>query len=69
MDTTLKKEVMRKARKEGINLSVVLNLAARAYLSDRLKITASDRDFEEGMEDIRAGRTRSAEEVFKRLGL
>ncbi len=69
MDTTLKKEAMKKARKEGMNLSVVLNFATRAYVENRLKISASDRNFEQGMADIRAGRIRPAEEVFKRLGL
>lgn len=69
MDATLKKEVMSKARKEGLNLSTVLNLVARAYVANRLKISASDRNFEEGMADIRAGRIRPAEEVFRRLNL
>ena len=69
MDSTLKKDVMTKARKEGMNLSTVLNITARAYINDKIRISASDRDFEEGMADIRAGRIRPAEEVFKRLGL
>ena len=69
MDTKTKKAVMRKAKKEGWTMSAMLNFAARAYLENRLKIEASDRDFEEGLADIRAGRTRPAEEVFKRLGL
>jgi predicted transcriptional regulator len=69
MDTTLKKDAMKKAHKEGMNLSVVLNFATRAYVEDRLKISASDLAFEQGMADIRAGRTRPAEEVFKRLGI
>lgn len=69
MDTTLKKQLMAKARKEGMNLSTVLNITARSYISNKIQITASDRNFEQGMADIRAGRIRSAEEVFKRLGL
>lgn len=69
MDTTLKKELMIKAHKESMNLSVVLNIVARAYINDKIKISAYDRDFEEGMADIRAGRIRPAEEVFERLNL
>ena len=69
MDTTLKKKLMVKARKEGLNLSSVLNIAARAYIANKICISASERDWEIGLEDIRAGRTRPAEEVFKRLGL
>jgi predicted transcriptional regulator len=69
MDTTLKKDLMAKARKEGMNLSTVLNITARGYIANKIRISASDRDFEEGMADIRAGRVRPAEEVFKRLGL
>lgn len=69
MDTTLKKQLMAKARKEGMNLSTVLNITARSYIADEIRISASDRNFEQGMADIRAGKIRPAEEVFKRLGL
>ncbi len=69
MDTTLKKEVMRKARKEGMTLSAFLNFAAREYVNGHIKMTALQRDLAEAREDIRKGRTRPAEEVFKELGL
>ena len=69
MDSTLKKEVMRKARKDGLTLTGVLNIAARAYAADHLKITALERDIEEGLDDIRHGRVISQEELFKKLGL
>jgi predicted transcriptional regulator len=69
MDTTLKKKLMTKARKEGLTLSSVLNVAARAYITNKIHISASDRDYEEGLADIRAGRVRPMEEVFKRLNL
>jgi hypothetical protein len=69
MDKALKKELMQKARREGMNLSAVLNITARAYVTNRLKITALDRDIEQGLADIRNGRTRSAMEIFKELGL
>ena len=69
MDSTLKKEAMRKAKKEGLTLTNVLNIVTRAYVADRLKISALERDIEEGLADIRAGRVRPAEEVYKRLGI
>ncbi len=68
MNTLLKKALMRKAKNEGMNLSTVLNIAARAYVGDRLKITALDKDIDEGLEDIRRGRTISQEDLFKKLG-
>lgn len=60
---------MTKARKEGLNLSSVLNIAARAYINNKIRISASERDYEDGLADVRAGRVRPMEEVFKRLGL
>lgn len=69
MDSTLKRDLMRKAKKEGLTLTSVLNIAARAYVANRLKITALERDIEEGLDDIRNGRTRPMKEVFKGLGL
>jgi len=69
MDSTLKKKLMTKARKEGLNLSSVLNIAARAYINNKIRISASERDYEDGLADVRAGRVRPMEEVFKRLGL
>ncbi len=69
MDSTLKKQFMSKARKEGLTMSSALNIAARAYVQDRLKITALDRDIEEGLDDIRNGRVISQEDLFRKLGL
>ena len=69
MDSALKKKVMAKARREGMNLSTVLNITARSYIANKIHISASDRDYEEGMADIRSGRIRPLEEVIKRLGL
>ncbi len=69
MDSTLKKQFMSKARKEGLTMSSALNITARAYVHDRLKITALDRDIEEGLDDIRNGRVISQEDLFKKLGL
>ena len=69
MDKKTKKLAMLKARRDGLTLTAVLNIATRAYVSDRLKITASDLHLEKGLADIRAGRTKPAEEVFRKLGL
>lgn len=69
MDKQLKLATMKKARQEGLSLTGVLNIAARAYVSNRLKITALDKDLEEGLEDVRRGKAISQEELFKKLGL
>jgi hypothetical protein len=69
MDLQLKKAAMKKARKEGTTLSAVLNAATRRYLHGKMKVLAVDLDWEEALKDIRAGRTRPMEEVFKDLGL
>ena len=68
MDSTLKKELMKKARKEGLTLTSVLNVAARAYTNDWIKIAALERDIAEGISDIRNGRVISQEDLFKKLG-
>lgn len=69
MDTKLKKAAMQKARKQGVTLTMALNMATRAYVQDRIKRTTVERDYEEGLEDIRLGRTISQEELFKKLRL
>lgn len=43
-DRELKEASMKKARKEGLPLSAVLNLALEAYVTNRLAIVAFDRD-------------------------
>jgi predicted transcriptional regulator len=69
MDSQLKKAAMTKARKEGTTLSAVLNAATRRYVQGEMKIQAVDPDWEEAMAEIRAGKSRPMEEVFKDLGL
>jgi len=69
MDTKLKKAAMRKARKQGVTLTMALNMATRAYVQDRIKRTTVERDYEEGLEDIKLGRVISQEELFKKLRL
>lgn len=69
MDTKLKRAATLKARKNGLTLTHVLNMATRAYLQNRIKRTTFERDIEEGLEDIRLGRTISQEELFKKLRL
>lgn len=69
MDTKLKKAAVRKARSQGVTLTMALNMATRAYVQDRIKRTTVERDYEEGLEDIRLGRIISQEELFKKLRL
>lgn len=68
-DAVLKRAAMKKARKEGLSLSAVLNMSLRAYTSDKLKLIALDESLERGFADIKAGRVTPAEEVFERLGI
>lgn len=65
----LKEAAMSKARKEGLTYSAVLNLATEAYVNDRLKITAFQRDLAIAREQVRRGKTIPMEEVFKKLGI
>jgi predicted transcriptional regulator len=69
MDTKLKKAAVRKARKQGVTLTMALNMATRAYVQDRIRRTTIERDIEEGLEDIKSGRVISQEELFKKLRL
>ena len=69
MDATLKKEVMKKAREQGLTLSAFLNFAGREYVNGNITMTALQRDLAEAREDIRLGRTQPMEEVFQEMGL
>lgn len=69
MDTTLKKELMEKTKKEGWTLSALLNFMGREYLAGNIKMDAIQRGIEAGRDDFRNGRYRTLEEVKKRLGL
>jgi len=69
MDTKLKKAAMLKARKQGVTLTMTLNMATRAYVQDRIRRTTIERDMEEGLEDIKMGRVISQEKLFKKLRL
>ena len=65
----LKDAAMKKARKEGLTYSAVLNIATQAYVGDRLEITALDRKLEQAREEIRQGRYYTHEQMLKMLGL
>lgn len=43
-DKKLKEKAMKQAKKEGLTLSAVLNLALESYVNGRLEITMFDRD-------------------------
>jgi antitoxin component of RelBE/YafQ-DinJ toxin-antitoxin module len=68
-DKKLKAAAMRKARKQGLTYSAVLNFATRAYVNDVLKIDVLGEIINKARKDIRAGKGIPQEEVFKRLGL
>ena len=65
----LKEALAKKAKKQGLTMSAVFNLAAQAYVDDRVVLTPFERDLLEGLADVRAGRVTPQEEVFKSLGL
>ena len=67
MDTQLKKAAMKKARNQGLNLSVVLNMATRAYVDNKLTMTAIEHSIERGLDDIRHGRVISLEDFARKL--
>jgi hypothetical protein len=52
IDQKLKDAAQKKARKEGLTLSAVLNFATEAYVKDRLKIIAFDRDLALAMQQL-----------------
>ncbi|HEV7449508.1 MAG TPA: hypothetical protein VGP13_03140 [Candidatus Paceibacterota bacterium] len=68
-DKKLKEAAMRKARKDGLTYSAVLNIATRAYVNDQMKIAAFDRDIEIAMEQFHQGKGVPSKEVYRRLGL
>lgn len=69
MDSALKRDVVRKARRDGLTLTGVFNIVARAYATDKLLITVLERDVEQGLNDIRYKRVVSQKTLEKRLGL
>ena len=69
MDTTLKKELMAKTKKEGWTLSALLNFMGREYMAGNIRMDAIQRGIEAGRDDFRNGRHISQEALFKKLGL
>lgn len=65
----LKDAAMKKAKKHGLTLSAVLNMATEAYVENRLTISAFERDLAAARADVRAGKTIPLEEALKSLGL
>ena len=68
-DRKLKDAAQKKARKQGLTLSAMLNLATQAFVDDDIKIDVIGRDIARARADIRAGRGIPAEEVYRRLGI
>lgn len=69
MDGALKKAAMRKARGEGLSLSAVLNLAARAYVSQRFEIGLFERSLAKSKKEAGQGRVISQDALFRKLSL
>lgn len=68
-DSKLKTALSKKARANGMTVSAVLNIAARAYVSDRVSIDAVDARLAESLGDVRHGRVLTAAEMRRRLAL
>lgn len=64
-DKKLKVAAQKKARKQGITLSAMLNFATRAYVRDEIEIDIIARDIAEA----RQGKSIPASEVYRRLGI
>ncbi len=69
IDKKLKGAAMKKARRDGLTFSSVLNIATRAYVADRIVIDAFERDLESAREDVRRGRVASHEDLLKKYHL
>lgn len=63
MPNRTKNALMKKAKASGLTLSSVLNMAANAYVNDRLFIGAFERDLAEARTDVKAGRVYSLDAV------
>ncbi len=68
-DKKLKDALMKKAKKQGLTMSAVFNMAAQAYVDDRIQLSVFERDLMRGMTDVRAGRVHTLDEVAKELGI
>ena len=69
IDKNVKAKAQRKARKQGMTLSSVLNFATRAYVNDSLEIDIIARDLAEARKEIREGKLIPEEEVYRGLGI
>ncbi len=64
-DKNLKAAAQKKARKQGLTLSAVLNLATRAYVDNDMTVDIIARD----LAKARASKSIPAEEVYRELGI
>ncbi|HEY4487267.1 MAG TPA: hypothetical protein VI483_00710 [Candidatus Paceibacterota bacterium] len=69
IDKKLKEKAIRKANKQGINLSVMLNFATRAYVDDRLEVDILGELVKRARQDLREGKTVSQDDLFAKYGL
>ncbi|MBI4067965.1 hypothetical protein HY413_00975 [Candidatus Kaiserbacteria bacterium] len=63
-DKHLKAAAQKKARKQGLTLSAVLNLATRAYVDNDMTVDIIARDLAEA----RASKSIPAEEIYRKYG-
>ncbi len=65
IDKKLKADAQKKARKQGLTLSAMLNFATRAYVENKIEIDIIGRDIAEA----RASKSIPAEDVYRELGI
>ncbi len=65
----LKSALMKKAKKQGLTMSAVFNLAAQAYVDNRIVLSPFEREFLKSVADAKAGRVTSLKDLIKELKL
>ena len=68
-DKKLKVAAQKKAKKQGLTLSAVLNRATRAYVEDSFDIGVISHDIARAREQIRQGKYVSHGQLVKELGI
>jgi hypothetical protein len=68
-DKKLKMAAQKKAKKQGLTLSAVLNRATRAYVEDSFDIGIISNDIARAREQIRQGKYVTHEQLVKELGI
>lgn len=69
IDKNLKAEAMKKAQKQGLSLSAILNITTRAFVENQIKIGAFEADLERAREEMRERKGVPAKDVYRALNI